>query len=65
MMPIDHTKIYQRYKGKWVVLDPSQTKVLTSDLKLKTAIEKFRQRYGRRQLPIVFKVPTEILPLVG
>lgn len=65
MKPIDQTKIVEQYGGQWVVLDKSQTKVLSSDQKLKMALEKFKQKYGTRQLPIVFKVPTQIMPLVG
>lgn len=65
MKPIDQTKIVEQYGGQWVVLDKSRTRVLSADATLKKAIEKFKQKFGRRALPMVFKVPTEIMPFVG
>lgn len=65
MVAIDQTKIQKRYKGKWVILDNSRTKVLSADDLLQKAIEKFHKKYGKREIPLTFKVPTEILPYVG
>ena len=65
MKVIDQTKIYEEYKGKWVILDTQGTKVLASDKKLAKAILKFRQKFGPKAIPFAFKVPTELLPYVG
>lgn len=65
MKPIDHTKIYKQYKGKWVVLDQTRSKVLVADQKLNKAVEKFHRKFGTKKIPSVLKVPTELLPFVG
>jgi len=65
MKPIDHTKIYKQYKGKWVVLDQTRSKVLAADERLNKAVDKFHKRFGTQQVPSVLKVPTELLPFVG
>lgn len=65
MKPIDHTKIYKKYKGKWVVLDKTRTKVLTAGDTLSNALKKFHQKYGDQGIPSTLKVPSELLPFVG
>lgn len=64
-MIIDQTKIYQEYKGKWVVLDETRTKVLFSGSNLQKIVQAFYQKCGKKKLPTVFKVPTKIMPYVG
>ena len=62
-MAIDWTKIYHRYKGLWVALQDDERTVVSSG---KTAQEELGQAkakgYGN---PILFRVPTEIVPYVG
>ena len=65
MRAIDQTKVYQNYKGQWVILDADQTTVLSSDRKLSGALSKFEKRYGKRKVPLTFKVPEKILPYIG
>ncbi len=65
MKVIDQTKIYQDYKGQWVVLDSNQTTVLSADKKLSQALNKFEKKYGKRKVPLTFKVPEKILPYIG
>ncbi len=65
MKVIDQTKICENYGGKWVILDNSRTKVLSADVKLDQAIAKYRKKYGEKEIPMSFKVPTKILPYVG
>lgn len=65
MKAIDQTKICEEHKGEWVVLDSRGTKVLASDKKLDKAVAQFRQKFGQKAVPFVFKVPTELLPYVG
>lgn len=65
MKVIDQTKIYDQYKGKWVILDESRTKVLASSDKLNSAIKKYQKQYGTEKIPLIFKVPTEIMPYIG
>lgn len=62
-MAIDWTKIYKKYKGLWVALDEKEKKVVAFDKEAKKAFEK-AQRKGVK-IPILFKVPTEIIPYVG
>ena len=65
MKVIDQTKICQDYKGQWVVLDASRTRVLSADKELEKALEKFRQKHGQKKIPLTFKVPTKIIPYIG
>lgn len=65
MKAIDLTPIYKRYKGKWVVLDPSLRKVFAADTRLVNALKKFRQKYGEKTPYTTLRVPTEVLPFVG
>ncbi|MGA2666475.1 MAG: DUF5678 domain-containing protein [Patescibacteria group bacterium] len=65
MKVIDQTKIYQDYKGQWVVLDSNQTTVLSADKKLSQALNKFEKKYGKRKVPLTFKVPEKILSYIG
>lgn len=65
MKAIDQTKIYQKYKGQWVILDNCGTKVLAADKKLEEAVSKYHQKFGEKEIPLTFKVPTKIMPYVG
>lgn len=65
MTIIDHTNIYKKYKGQWVILDKSGTKVLSSDKELKKAVEKFHKKYGNVEIPDSLKVPSRLVPYVG
>jgi len=65
MKVIDHTKIFKRYKGQWVILDHSGRNVLAADHKLDKAIQKFRKKFGDREIPSTMKMPSELLPFVG
>jgi len=65
MKVIDQTKIYRNYKGQWVILDSSRTRVLSADKELEKALAKFHQKYGQKKVPLTFKVPTKILPYIG
>lgn len=65
MKVIDQTKIYQTYKGQWVVLDSNQTTVLSADRKLSGVLDKFEKKYGKKKVPLTFKVPEKILPYIG
>lgn len=61
MKVIDQTKIYQDYKGQWVILDAHGTKVLSADKELSKAVLKYHQKFGKRKIPLSFKVPTKIM----
>ena len=65
MKAIDQTKVYQNFKGQWVILDSNQTTVLSSDKKLSGAMSKFEKKYGKKKVPLTFKVPEKILPYIG
>lgn len=62
-MAIDWTKNFRRYKGKWVaMLDDEQT-VVASGKSAKEAWDMAKKK--GHNLPILFHVPTKILPYVG
>lgn len=65
MKVIDQTKIYQNYKGQWVILNSRGTKVLSADKELKKAILKYHQKFGEKEIPLSFKVPAKIMPYIG
>ena len=54
-MAIDWTKIYQKYKGKWVALKSDEKTVIGVGRTAKVALEKARTT-GER-LPILHMVP--------
>ena len=62
-MAIDWTKIYEKYRGLWVALEDDQVTVVASGKTAKEAQEK-AQKKGTIQ-PILFRVPSEVLPYVG
>ena len=57
------TKIYQNYKGLWVALDSTLSKVLSSDRSAKKAHDQ-AVKNGYR-IPTLFKVPEKNLPHFG
>lgn len=62
-MAIDWTQIYEKYKGLWVALDKDEKAVIAYDKEAKKAFEKAREKgIG---VPILFKVPTKVIPYVG
>lgn len=62
-MAIDWTKIYHQYKGLWVALQDDERTVVASG---KTAKEVLGQAHEKGcPKPILFRVPTEIVPYVG
>jgi len=64
MKPIDMTKIYRDYKGKWVALKgPNSIKVVASGKTLKEALQG-AQKMGVK-MPLMVDVPKEVLPFVG
>lgn len=62
-MAIDWTKIYKKYKGLWVALKTDEKTVIASGKTAKEAWEKAREKGYKK--PIMFRVPTAILPYVG
>lgn len=62
-MAIDWTKIYKKYKGLWVALEDDEVTVIASGKTAKEALEKAKEK--NKKEPILFRVPTEILPYVG
>jgi len=62
-MAIDWTKIYKKYKGLWVALKDDEVTVIASGKTAKETWEK-AQKKGYK-MPIMFRVPTEIIPYVG
>jgi hypothetical protein len=63
MAAIDWAKIYEKYKGLWIALDEKEKKVIAFDKEAKKAFEKARKKGVK--IPILFKVPSEIIPYVG
>jgi hypothetical protein len=63
MAAIDWTKIYKKYKGLWIALDEKERKVVAFDKDAKKAYQKARKK--GIEVPILFRVPSEIIPYVG
>lgn len=63
MMKIDFTKIYNKYKGLWVVLDENLQEVVVADKNAQKAYEKALKQGNKK--PTLFKVPQENLPYFG
>ncbi len=62
-MAIDWTNIYKKYKGLWVALKDDEKTVIASG---KTVVEVMRKSQKKGfTLPILFKVPTKIIPQIG
>lgn len=62
-MAIDWTNICKKYKGYWIGLKDDEKTVVASGKTVKEVMEK-SQKKGFNQ-PILFRVPTEIIPYVG
>lgn len=64
MKAIDMTKVYSKYKGKWVALKgPNSNKVVAFGKNLKRVIEA-AQKKGV-SMPVVAQIPKKVLPIVG
>ena len=62
-MAIDWTKNFKKYKGLWVALKSDQLTVVASGQTAKDVLQK-AEKNGFRQ-PILFRVPSEIIPYIG
>lgn len=62
-MAIDWTKICQKYKGLWVGLKSDEKTVVASGKTVKEVMERAKRK--RYKNPILFRVPTKIVPYVG
>ena len=62
-MAIDWTKICRKYKGLWVGFKKDEKTVVASGETVAEVIKKAKQK-GYPE-PILFRVPTEIVPYVG
>lgn len=62
-MVIDWTKNFKKYNGLWVALKRDQVTVISSGKTVKEVLRKAKNK-GMSD-PILFKVPTEILPQIG
>lgn len=62
-MAIDWTNIYKKYRGQWVALKDDEKTVVASGKTAKQAWEKAQDKGYKK--PIMFCVPTEIIPYVG
>lgn len=62
-MTMNWTKNYERYKGLWVALKSDQKTVVSSGKTVDETVEKAKKK-GLKN-PILFKVPTSIIPYVG
>lgn len=64
MKAINMTKVYSKYKGKWVALKgPNSNKVVAFGKNLKRVVE-LAQKKGI-SIPVVAQIPKRILPIVG
>ncbi len=63
MKAINWNSIYKKYKGLWVGLKDDEKTVISSGKTVKEVMQK-AQKKGYRE-PILFRVPTEIIPYIG
>lgn len=61
-MAIDWTHIYKKYKGLWVGLAEDEITVVASGKTVKEVMNKSKKKGFN--IPILFKVPTRIIPFV-
>lgn len=62
-MAIDWTYISEKYKGLWIGLKEDQKTVVASGKTVKEVMAKARKKgHGK---PILFRVPTEVIPYIG
>lgn len=62
-MAIDWTKNFEKYKGLWVAMKKDQVTVVAHGKTAKGVLEEAREKGLSR--PILFKVPTQIIPYIG
>ena len=62
-MAINWTNICKKYRGQWVALKDDEKTVVASGKTAKQAWEKAQDKGYKK--PIMFRVPTEIIPYVG
>ena len=62
-MAIDWTKIFQKYKGKWVALKDDEKTVVASGSTAKEAWERAQSKGFKK--PILTRMPTKLIPYVG
>ena len=62
-MVIDGTKNFKKYKGLWVAMKKDQITVVASGKTAKEVLQEARKK-GLLH-PILFRVPTQIIPYVG
>jgi hypothetical protein len=62
-MAKDFSEIYKNYKGQWVALTGDEEKVVASGKKVSSVLDEAKTKGVRK--PILFKVPTKVIPYVG
>lgn len=62
-MAINWTKNFNKYKGLWVAMRNDEVTVVASGKTVKDVLFKAKQK-GMND-PILFKVPTQIIPQIG
>lgn len=62
-MAIDWTSLFTKYRGKWVALEKDESTVISSGATAKIAFDEAKSK-GFDD-PILTKMPTDLLPLVG
>jgi len=62
-MAIDWTKTYNKYKGLWVALKDDEKTVVASGKSVAEVMQKAEKKGFNR--PILFRVPTKIVPYIG
>ena len=59
----DLTPVYKKYKGQWVALKDDEVSVIANGEKAKDVWEKAVKKGFKN--PIIFKVPSKLMPYVG
>lgn len=62
-MAVDWTNIYKKYRGLWVALKDDEKTVVASGKTVQDVMGKSTKKGFKN--PILFKVPTKIIPYIG
>ncbi len=63
-MALDWTKLYKKYKGMWVALDPDEVTVLGVGKTLKEALSKAQKKHSG-VMPYLTRMPDDLNAYVG
>ena len=64
MKPRDMTKVYQKYKGKWVAFKSTRSNIVIASGNDLSQVMKTSHKLGIKT-PVVTQIPKKVLPIFG